>query len=89
MISKDFTINNKTGLHARPAAMFVKEAGKYKCSISVVKGTKKADGKSIIGVLSLGINQGSQIVIQACGADEVQAVAALGDVIHELAVTGE
>jgi len=68
------TVKNKVGLHARPATTFVQEAMKYRSKISIECGGRKADGKSILQVLSLGIKCGSLIVIRADGEDEHQAV---------------
>lgn len=82
MTEKLVKITNKTGLHARPATDFVKEAKKYKSNILVEFNGKKADGKSVLGILTLGISQGSTIKIYADGEDEVEAVKALIDLIN-------
>ncbi|WP_273334001.1 HPr family phosphocarrier protein, partial [Dictyoglomus turgidum] len=58
MIVEKLIIKNKTGLHARPATLFVETAKKFKSKIWVEKNGKKVDGKSLIGVLSLGVEQG-------------------------------
>ena len=55
MVSKVITITNATGLHARPASMFVQTAGKYKSKIEVVKGDARLNAKSIMGIMSGGI----------------------------------
>ncbi|HHW17314.1 MAG TPA: HPr family phosphocarrier protein [Firmicutes bacterium] len=68
------TVKNKVGLHARPAATFVQEATKFKSKINIECGGRKADGKSILQVLSLGVKCGSLIVIRADGEDEDEAV---------------
>ncbi|MDR3589072.1 MAG: HPr family phosphocarrier protein [Negativicutes bacterium] len=85
MVEREIFITNKTGLHARPAAQFIKEACKYKSSISVFKNGKKADAKSIIGILGLGIAQGAEITVQASGEDEDQAIMELEKLIFRLA----
>ncbi|QSX07908.1 HPr family phosphocarrier protein [Alkalibacter rhizosphaerae] len=77
MFSKEITIMNATGLHARPASMFVQEAGKYKSDIHVVKDGKKINAKSIMGIMAGGIAKGTQVVIEAEGEDEETAVEAL------------
>ncbi len=82
MTEKLVKITNKTGLHARPATDFVKEAKKYKSNILVEFNGKKTDGKSVLGILTLGVSQGSTIKIHADGEDEREAVRALIDLIN-------
>ncbi len=83
MEQKTITITNKEGLHARPASVFVKEAGKYKSKILVSKhGGKEGNAKSILSVLSLGIDSGSTIDICTDGEDETLAAQALFDLIE-------
>ena len=77
MISRDVVITNESGLHARPATFFVQKANSYKSSIWVEKGDCRVNAKSLLGVLSLGISQGSAITIIADGQDEADAVAGL------------
>lgn len=68
------TVKNKVGLHARPAAIFVQEATRFKSKISIECDGKKADGKSILQVLSLGVKCGNVITIRADGEDEDAAI---------------
>ncbi|HJW91244.1 MAG TPA: HPr family phosphocarrier protein [Anaerolineales bacterium] len=72
------TIRNKVGLHARPAALFVKEANKYKSTITVSKneGSKEVNAKSILGILGLGVDFGAVIRIRAEGDDADNALLA-------------
>ena len=77
MFSKEITILNATGLHARPASMFVQEAGKFKSDIYVIKEGKKINAKSIMGIMAGGIAKGTQVTIEAAGDDEEQAVETL------------
>lgn len=77
MVEKQVTVQNKTGLHARPAAEFVKAAGKFASDITLIKEGNEANAKSIMSVMSLGAGQGSQIIIRADGPDASQAVDAL------------
>jgi phosphocarrier protein len=70
-------ITNKLGIHARPAALFVKLAGKYKSDISVFKNGQEVNGKSIMGVMMLAVECGSKITIRARGPDSESAVEAL------------
>ena len=73
----NLTITNKVGLHARPAALFVQEASKFESDITVTNGDSSADAKSILEVLTLGASLGSEITIQAEGADADAALEAL------------
>lgn len=77
-------IKNETGLHARPAAMVVAEAGKYKSSLTIKKGEKEVNIKSILGLLSLGASKGDEITLKADGADEEQAAEAITKLIEGL-----
>ncbi len=74
-------IKNKVGLHARPAAMFVQLANKFKSEIRVLKGNVNANAKSILNVLTLGANQGSVIKLQAEGEDAESALKALEELV--------
>lgn len=82
MISKAVTIINATGLHARPASMFVQTAGKYRAKIEVVKGNTRLNAKSIMGIMSGGIAQGTSIVIEVDGEDEEDALQALVELVE-------
>lgn len=82
MVSKEVTVLNSTGIHARPAAVFVKTASGFKSDIKVEKDGKAVSAKSIISVLSLCINKGSTITISAVGEDEAEAVKALTELVE-------
>ncbi|WP_028547089.1 HPr family phosphocarrier protein [Paenibacillus taiwanensis] len=77
MAQQPVVVRLKTGLHARPAALFVQEANKYSSDIFVEKEDKKVNAKSIMGIMSLAISSGTTISITAEGADAEQAVSAL------------
>ena len=77
MMEKIMTINNRMGLHARPAALFVQEAGKFKCQVFVVKDGLQVNGKSVMGLMLLAAESGSKLTIKADGPDEAAAIAAL------------
>lgn len=81
---KTIEITNKTGIHARPASLIVKEAGKYKANITFSKEGKEVSAKSIIGILSLGLAQGDEIGINAEGEDAEKAVNGLYEIIKGL-----
>lgn len=76
------TVKNKVGLHARPAATFVQEAMKFRSNINIEHDGRKADGKSIVQVLSLGVKCGSLVIIRADGEDENEAVEKLAYMIE-------
>ena len=77
MITKDITVQNQVGLHARPATFFIQKANEFKSSIWVEKEERRANAKSLLGVLSLGITGGTEIKIIADGIDESAAIEAL------------
>ncbi|MFW6266554.1 MAG: HPr family phosphocarrier protein [Halanaerobiales bacterium] len=70
-------IKNETGLHARPASQFVKKAGEYKSEIKITRDKDEVNAISIMGVMSLGAEKGSEIIIEAEGEDEDTAIAEL------------
>lgn len=79
-MEKTFTIKNRLGLHARPAALFVQEAGKFKCQILVVKDGLEVNGKSVMGLMLLAAEGGSKLTVRADGPDEAAALDALAKV---------
>ncbi len=81
MIEQNSTIVNPLGLHARPAAQFVKLANTFQSEVEVVKDGVPVNGKSIMGVMILAAECGATIVIRANGADEAAAVAALAALV--------
>lgn len=81
-LSKEFTIVNKLGLHARPAAQFVKRATKYASSIWVEKDDEQVNGKSIMGLMMLAAGCGAKILIIAEGVDAEAAMEDLGGLVQ-------
>ena len=77
MYVKEVLVQNKAGLHARPATFFIQKANEFKSSIWVEKEERKVNAKSLLGVLSLGIVKGTPIKLIADGSDEKEAVEAL------------
>ena len=77
MFVKDVVVKNQIGLHARPATFFIQKANEFKSSIWVEKEERRVNGKSLLGVLSLGIIGGTGIPIIADGVDEENAVSSL------------
>lgn len=83
MIEEVLKIINKHGLHARPAAQFVKIAGKFKSDIKVIKDGLEVNGKSIMGIMMLAAEPGSEIALLIEGEDEKEAFAALNELISQ------
>ena len=75
MIQEKMTINISTGLEARPVAVIVQVASQFDSSIYVEVGTKKVNAKSIMGMMTLGLDVGESVVVSADGADEEKAIA--------------
>jgi len=83
MISKDITVQNSVGLHARPATFFVQKSNSYKSSVWVEKGDRRVNAKSLLGVLSLGIGKGTTITLISDGVDEEEALSGLVELIQK------
>jgi phosphocarrier protein len=81
VLERSVQIVNRLGLHARPAAEFVKLAGRFRAEIRVEKEGLEVDGKSIMGVLMLAAEHGSQLIIRAEGTDAEDALAALVELV--------
>jgi len=78
---KKLVVKNKQGLHARPAALFVQIANKFESQIVVRKGNSSADGKSIMGILTLEVSPGTEIWIEAEGKDAEEAIRTLERIV--------
>lgn len=76
------TIKNASGLHARPAGMFVKKAAEFKSTVEVIAKGKTVNAKSIMGIMSLGLAQGDELTISANGEDQETAVNALVELVE-------
>ena len=74
MTSKEIRIGLSSGLEARPAAMLVQVASQYESDIYVESGAKKVNAKSIMGMMTLGLDAGESVVVSADGVDEVEAL---------------
>jgi phosphocarrier protein len=74
-ITREFQVTNKLGIHARPAALFVKTANRFTCDIFVEKDGEKVNGKSIMGLMMLAAGPGSKLLIHADGPDASKALA--------------
>lgn len=71
------TVSNPLGVHARPAALIVQTASKFKSEITLIKDGRRVNGKSMLGVMTLAAEMGSVVTIQADGPDEAEAVEAI------------
>lgn len=80
-LSREFHIQNKWGLHAKPAALFVKTASLYDAEVTVTKGSTTVSGKSVLGLLSLGAAHGTTLLVRASGPDAKEALSALESLI--------
>src|SRR5258708_18547918 len=81
MMKRDFMVANKLGIHARPAAMFVKTANRFSCDIFVEKEGERVNGKSIMGLMMLAAGPGSKLTVHAEGQDASQALAEIETLI--------
>jgi len=81
MPTAEYTITNKLGIHARPAAQFVKIANSFDSEITVEKDDEEVDGKSIMGLMMLAAGHGSVLKVTTAGPQEIDALQAIGDLI--------
>jgi phosphocarrier protein len=81
MISREFRINNRLGLHARPSAQLTQVAGKFTSEVYIAKNGRRVNAKSIMGVMMLAAGPGSTVTVDAEGPDEEQAMEAIGALI--------
>lgn len=82
-VTRNLTVMNKLGIHARPAAMFVKTANRFECDIFVEKDGEKVNGKSIMGLMMLAAGPGSKLTVHAQGNDASQALAELETLLQQ------
>ena len=83
MVQQKVEVLLKTGLQARPAALFVQEANRFQSDIFLEKGDKKVNAKSIMGLMSLAVSSGSEVTLIADGSDEQDALDALTAYVQE------
>jgi len=89
MITRELTIRNRSGLHARPATLWVKTANQFKSMIRLKTPMRETDGKSLLGILALGLSAGSKVQLHVDGADESEAAVALEKLLVDLEAQGE
>ncbi|RZT21716.1 MULTISPECIES: HPr family phosphocarrier protein [Fictibacillus] len=83
MVEKKVTVQLKSGLQARPAALFVQEANRFTSDVFVEKEGKKVNAKSIMGIMSLAVGSGSELVLAVDGPDEEEAIEALAEFVSK------
>ncbi|MFP4662541.1 MAG: HPr family phosphocarrier protein [Halanaerobiales bacterium] len=81
MIEKEIVIKNKTGLHARPAAIFVETADRFESEVEMIFDGITVNAKSIIGVLSLGIGKDDRVLLRISGRDEEEAMEKMIEIV--------
>jgi phosphocarrier protein HPr len=81
-LEKELAVLNRLGLHARPAAMFVRIASRYRCDVWVAKEGEEVNGKSIMGLMMLAAGQGSKLKIRCDGLDAEKAMAELEELVN-------
>lgn len=79
MLEKTFTIQNEDGLHARPAGMLAKTAATFQSQIDIRSNGITKNAKSIMGIMSLGLEKGAEMTLTAMGPDEAAAIDAISD----------
>ena len=83
-IEKEFIIKNPQGLHARPAAIFVQIVSKFNSNVTVKKGEEQVNGKSIMGILTLGAERNSKIIIEVTGDDAEKVIQELEEFLTKI-----
>ena len=81
MLTNDFLIINKLGLHARASALFVKTASRFAAEVRLSKEGVEVNGKSIMGIMMLAASKGTTVTLSVEGADEAEAMQSIGDLI--------
>ncbi len=81
--TRDVVVQNRYGIHARPAALLVKAAARFQCEILLEKSGVKVNAKSIMGLLTLEGNHGAKLRIHATGADAAEALGVLADLFEK------
>lgn len=80
-ITKEIVVKNAQGLHARPAALFVQIASRYNSEVTLQKDNERVNGKSIMGILTLGVQPGVKLILQVDGEDADKVAAELEELL--------
>lgn len=78
-----YVIKDEIGIHARPAGLLVKEAGKFQSAVTLKSGDKTGDAKRIFGIMGMAVKQNDEVTVEADGADEEEAIASLKKFFEE------
>lgn len=84
MPERELTFDNEVGLHARPAALFVKKVGEYAADVTLYKGDQQANARSLLSVLKLDVQQGDSVRVVAEGDDAEAALEGLTELVAQL-----
>lgn len=84
MIQKTFILKNESGLHARPASVFVVTASRFQSDVTLIRDKYAYNAKSILGILSMGASMGTELVLEVSGEDEEAAMEALLQVLEAM-----
>lgn len=84
--SRHVEIKNPQGLHLRPGEVFTRKASEFECTISVISGDRRVDGKSLLDIATLGASQGTKLEIEAHGPDAELAVEVLAEILETKSV---
>ncbi|WP_281883461.1 HPr family phosphocarrier protein [Paenibacillus sp. YYML68] len=84
MVSKAYTVLNPSGFHARPTKILVQAANNFPCKVSLIKGERKVNGKSSLGILTLGIKPNDVVTLEIEGEQEEQALQELGALLVKI-----
>ncbi|SEG17376.1 HPr family phosphocarrier protein [Paenibacillus sp. UNC499MF] len=83
-MEKEFSVQNPLGIHSRPAGALMKKAKAFTCDITITKGDKSVNAKSIVGLLSLEMRYGDKVTVKASGEQEEEAVNELGTMLESV-----
>jgi phosphocarrier protein HPr len=83
-MQKDFIVQNPLGIHSRPAGDLMKKAKSFPCEVSIIKGTKKVNAKSIVGVLALEMRYGDKVTLATIGEQEEIALNEIGKLLESV-----
>jgi phosphocarrier protein HPr len=82
-VTKEFEVLNKYGIHARPAALLVKTAGKFRCEVTIGKAGSEVSAKSIMGLLTIEGHQGVRLLVRTSGEDAAEAMAEIAELFEK------
>ena len=82
-IKKELIVKNPQGLHARPAALFVQTVAKYNSAVTIECGGEKINGRSIMGLLTLGLQQGTRVIVEVDGDDAQDVISELQSLLSQ------